>query len=47
MPKVEVCLQVMERALSQGEAFLLGPELSLADVYMLPIIHAFDSTLGP
>jgi glutathione S-transferase len=41
MPKVEVCLQVMERQLSDGEPFLLGQELSLADVYMLPIIHAF------
>jgi glutathione S-transferase len=41
MPKVEVCLQVMERRLSDGEQFLLGRELSLADVYMLPIIHAF------
>jgi glutathione S-transferase len=36
MPKVEVCLQVMERQLSNGEQFLLGRELSLADVYMLP-----------
>jgi glutathione S-transferase len=41
MPKVEVCLQVMERQLSNGEQFLLGEELSLADVCMLPIIHAF------
>jgi glutathione S-transferase len=41
MPKVEVCLQVLERTLAQGKEFLLGPELSLADFYMLPIIHAF------
>ena len=41
MPKVEVCLQVLERELSDGREFLLGPELSLADFYMLPIIHAF------
>jgi glutathione S-transferase len=44
MPKVEVCLQVMERELSHGKQFLLGPELSLADIYMLPIIHAFGFT---
>src|SRR5689334_11519579 len=41
LPKVEVCLQVMERELSHGNEFLLGAELSLADFYMLPIIHAF------
>src|SRR5215831_15132850 len=31
MPKVEVCLQVLERELSRGQEFLLGPQLSLAD----------------
>ena len=41
MPKVEVCLQVLERELSQSGAYLLGSELSLADFFMLPIIHAF------
>jgi glutathione S-transferase len=41
MPKVEVCLQVLERQLSRSGAFLLGPELSLADYFMLPIIHGF------
>ena len=44
MPKAEVCLQVLERELSDGGQFLLGPELSLADFYMLPIIHAFGFT---
>src|SRR2546429_3029179 len=41
LPKVEICLQVLERELSGGKAFLLGPQLTLADFYMLPIIHAF------
>jgi glutathione S-transferase len=41
IPKVEVCLQVLERQLSRSGVFLLGPELSLADYVMLPIIHAF------
>jgi len=41
IPKVEVCLQVLERELLDSGQFLLGPELSLADFYMLPIIHAF------
>jgi len=37
-------LQVLERELSGGKAFLLGPQLTLADFYMLPIIHAFGFT---
>ncbi len=41
LPKGEICLQVLERELSGGKAFLLGPQLTLADFYMLPIIHAF------
>ena len=41
MPKVKVCLEVLERQLSRSDAFLLGPNLSLADFFMLPIIHAF------
>ena len=41
MPKVKTCLEVLERELSQSGAFLLGRELSLADYFMLPIIHGF------
>ncbi|MGC1891654.1 MAG: glutathione S-transferase domain-containing protein [Stellaceae bacterium] len=41
LPKVEICLQVMERELADGKEFMLGPQLSLADFYLLPIIHAF------
>jgi glutathione S-transferase len=41
LPKVEVCLQVMERELSHGKAHLLGSELTLADLYLLPITFAF------
>jgi glutathione S-transferase len=41
MPKVEVCLQVLDRELSRSGEFLLGPQLSLADFFMLPIIHGF------
>ena len=39
LPKVEVCLQVMERELADGKEFMLGPQLSLADFYLLPIIR--------
>jgi glutathione S-transferase len=45
MPKVEVCLQVLERELSSGMEFLLGRQLSLADFFMLPIIHGFSFAL--
>ena len=41
MPKVEVCLQTLEGELSRSREFLLGQQLSLADFFMLPIIHAF------
>jgi glutathione S-transferase len=41
MPKVKLCLDVMERELSRGNEFLLGSQLSLADIFMLPIIHGF------
>ena len=41
LPKVETCLRVMERELSHGKEFLLGAQLTLADFYMLPMIHAF------
>jgi glutathione S-transferase len=41
MPKVEVCLQVLERELSHGGEFLLGLQLCLADFFMLPIVHGF------
>ena len=41
MPKVETCLRVLEEQLSRSTEFLLGPQLSLADFFMLPIIHAF------
>jgi glutathione S-transferase len=41
MPKVKVCLDVLERALADSNEFLLGRNVSLADFYMLPIIHGF------
>ena len=41
MPKVRVCVEVLERELSGREEFLIGREVTLADFFMLPIIHAF------
>jgi hypothetical protein len=39
LPKVEV--QVIERELSHGKEHLFGSELTLADLYLLPITFAF------
>jgi glutathione S-transferase len=44
LPKVELGLGVLERALAHGEDYLLGPELSLADFYLLPSTFAFSLT---
>jgi len=39
MPMVETCLHALESELSRSGEFLLGSQLSLADFFMLPIIH--------
>ena len=44
LPKIETALQVIERELSHGKEYLLGPELTLADFYMLPSTFAFGLT---
>jgi len=44
LPKVEVALGVMERELSRGQDYLLGPELTLADFFILPSTFAFSLT---
>ena len=44
LPKVEVALAVMERELSHGGDYLLGPEISLADFFVLPSTFAFSLT---
>jgi len=44
LPKVEVALTVMERALSHGKPYLLGETLTLADFYLLPSTFAFGLT---
>jgi glutathione S-transferase len=42
IPKVEVALTVTERELAHGKDYLLGPELSLADFYLLPSTYSFS-----
>src|SRR3954452_21912920 len=44
LPKVDLALGVMERQLGHGENYLLGPELTLADFYILPSTFAFSLT---
>jgi glutathione S-transferase len=42
LPKVEVGLKVAERELAHGKDYLLGSELSLADLYLLPCAYSFS-----
>jgi glutathione S-transferase len=44
LPKIELALGVMERELSQGQHYLLGSELTLADFFILPSTFAFSLT---
>jgi len=44
LPRVENALAVAERQLGHGEDFLLGPELTIADFYLLPATFAFSLT---
>ena len=44
LPKVEIGLGVMERQLGHGASYLLGPELTLADFFILPSTFAFSLT---
>jgi glutathione S-transferase len=44
LPKVELALGVMERELSRGQDYLLGSELTLADLFILPSTFAFSLT---
>ena len=42
LPKIEVALQVAERQLAHDREYLLGPELALADFYLLPCTYSFS-----
>jgi len=44
LPKVENALVAIERELADGRDYLLGPELSIADFYLLPSTFAFNLT---
>jgi len=44
LPKVENALVAIERELADGRDYLIGPELSIADFYLLPSTFAFSLT---
>jgi glutathione S-transferase len=44
LPRVTLALGVLESELSHGRDYLLGPELTLADFYMLPSTFALGLT---
>lgn len=44
LPKIEIGMQVMQRQLTHGQAFLLGAEVGLADYYLLPSTFSFNRT---
>src|SRR5262249_11791442 len=44
LPKVETALTVVEHELADGRQYLLGPELTIADFYLLPSTFAFSLT---
>ncbi len=41
MPKVIRALEVMEKELSDGRAFLIGDTVTMADYFLLPTLFAF------
>ncbi len=44
LPKVELALAMVERELEHGGNYLLGPDLSIADFFLLPSTFAFGLT---
>ena len=38
LPKIENCLDVMERELGDGRAYIAGDELTLADLFLAPVL---------
>ena len=44
LPKIERALDVMERELGAGRSFLVGDEITLADLYMVPCMTSLGRT---
>jgi glutathione S-transferase len=44
LPKVDLAIHVMERALGHGDRFLLGTDVTLADFFLVPCTYSFSLT---
>ena len=44
LPRIAVCLEVMERELAQGEGFLVGARQTLADFFLMPVMTTLSLT---
>jgi glutathione S-transferase len=44
LPRIDVALEVMERELEDGRAFLIGEKLTLADLFLLPSMTTLSLT---
>lgn len=44
LPRIKICLQVMEAGLAANGAFLVGGRLSLADLFLLPSLTTLSRT---
>jgi glutathione S-transferase len=44
LPRIAVCLEVMERALGEGDGFLVGGRQTLADFFLMPVMTTLSLT---
>ena len=44
LPRIAVCLEVMERELARGDGFLVGARRSLADFFLMPVMTTLSLT---
>jgi glutathione S-transferase len=44
LPRIQVCLEVMERALAEGDGFLVGARQTLADFFLMPVMTTLSLT---
>jgi glutathione S-transferase len=44
LPRIAVCLDVMERTLAEGDGFLVGARQTLADFFLMPVMTTLSLT---
>jgi len=44
LPRIAVCLDVMERTLGEGDGFLVGARQTLADFFLMPVMTTLSLT---